>query len=216
MDDILVQVSHPVWVRGLKLYLRLLFINEFLSHPVWVRGLKHGPWVEDIQQRLSPPGWVRGLQRTQFSDFSRREYVAPPVGGCIETPDAEILAALLMSHPVWVRGLKHEIATDTNWPEQVAPCVGAWIETTKVCIFRVRLGSRTLCAWIETSMITMQGTTQNVAPCVVRGMKQKIDATCSRCAWPHPVWGRRLKQAECIQIKRVNEDGKFVYPLLNH
>ena len=59
----------------------------------------------------------------------------------------------------------------------VAPCVGAWIETTKVCIFRVRLGSRTLCAWIETSMITMQGTTQNVAPCVVRGLKLRQQTT---------------------------------------
>ena len=55
--------SHPVWVRGLKLFLEiLLYITPFVapcvgawietsdfsintvtntSHPVWVRGLKH-------------------------------------------------------------------------------------------------------------------------------------------------------------------------------
>lgn len=81
-----------------------------------------------------------------------------------------------MSHPVWVRGLKQHTLGRHVPRQRVALCVGAWIET---------------------SMITMQGTTQNVEPCVVRGLKQKIDATCSRCTWPHPVWVRGLKPAEC-------------------
>ena len=35
-------MSHPVWVRGLKLLMlfHIMLINK--SHPVWVRGLKHG------------------------------------------------------------------------------------------------------------------------------------------------------------------------------
>ena len=33
-------MSHPVWVRGLKLYGGDLRHGDFLSHPVWVRGLK--------------------------------------------------------------------------------------------------------------------------------------------------------------------------------
>ena len=34
-------MSHPVWVRGLKLsQFHLTGMNE-MSHPVWVRGLKH-------------------------------------------------------------------------------------------------------------------------------------------------------------------------------
>ena len=62
----------------------------------------------------------------------------------------------LKSHPVWVRGLKHIAHILCLVPVQVAPCVGAWIET---------------------SMITMQGTTQNVAPCVVRGLKLRQQTT---------------------------------------
>ena len=158
--------SHPVWVRGLKLTLKLL---PLLLLPVAPRV---GAWIEtdDLQlsddDLLSHPVWVRGLKLRSTKQRGEEALVAPRVGAWIET--YYLLAFTLTT--------------------AVAPRVGAWIETTKVCIFRVRLGSRTLCARIETSMITMQGTTQNIAPCVVRGLKQKIDATCSRCAWPHPVW----------------------------
>ena len=34
-------MSHPTWVRGLKLVLNLLFlVIATKSHPTWVRGLK--------------------------------------------------------------------------------------------------------------------------------------------------------------------------------
>ena len=33
-------MSHPVWVRGLKLYIRTHQTADMESHPVWVRGLK--------------------------------------------------------------------------------------------------------------------------------------------------------------------------------
>ena len=33
-------MSHPMWVRGLKLLLILLSIPIHVSHPMWVRGLK--------------------------------------------------------------------------------------------------------------------------------------------------------------------------------
>ena len=33
-------MSHPVWVRGLKLAPATTYNNESTSHPVWVRGLK--------------------------------------------------------------------------------------------------------------------------------------------------------------------------------
>ena len=36
----MLQPSHPTWVRGLKLFLRLLRLLRPLSHPTWVRGLK--------------------------------------------------------------------------------------------------------------------------------------------------------------------------------
>ena len=141
---------------------------------MWVRGLKQLVIRWHLSRAVSHPMWVRGLKHDEI---------------IVEANETQ-------SHPVWVRGLKPCRLTIQD-ALHVAPRVGAWIETTKVCIFRVRLGSRTLCARIETSMITMQGTTQNVEPCVVRGLKQKIDATCSRCTWPHPVWVRGLKPAEC-------------------
>ena len=34
--------SHPMWVRGLKLYQCPILASLVLSHPMWVRGLKHG------------------------------------------------------------------------------------------------------------------------------------------------------------------------------
>ena len=47
-------MSHPTWVRGLKLYL-LAIIPAFLkSHPTWVRGLK---LVDEVVA-------VRGVRRT--------------------------------------------------------------------------------------------------------------------------------------------------------
>ena len=33
--------SHPMWVRGLKLFLFAFYIAFQQSHPMWVRGLKH-------------------------------------------------------------------------------------------------------------------------------------------------------------------------------
>ena len=33
-------MSHPVWVRGLKLALIIATAAAYQSHPVWVRGLK--------------------------------------------------------------------------------------------------------------------------------------------------------------------------------
>ena len=34
-------LSHPSWVRGLKLFCFRLFFGKSQSHPSWVRGLKH-------------------------------------------------------------------------------------------------------------------------------------------------------------------------------
>ena len=39
--DYVGELSHPVWVRGLKLLYAALLIKRDKSHPVWVRGLKH-------------------------------------------------------------------------------------------------------------------------------------------------------------------------------
>ncbi len=35
------KLSHPAWVRGLKLQKVEALADFFESHPAWVRGLKH-------------------------------------------------------------------------------------------------------------------------------------------------------------------------------
>ena len=79
------QVSHPSWVRGLKLYVALgerlggtvaplagawietvwkaKYEELEKSHPSWVRGLKRPIQVEGNGRGLSHPSWVRGLKQ---------------------------------------------------------------------------------------------------------------------------------------------------------
>ena len=77
-------MSHPVWVRGLKLiecnyrqdildvaprvgaWIETLRIAppilKFESHPVWVRGLKPSSLDNALKVISSHPVWVRGLK----------------------------------------------------------------------------------------------------------------------------------------------------------
>ena len=56
-----------------------------MSHPVWVRGLKLAPAIIDPLGAMSHPVWVRGLK--QFCDTKKQinHGVAPRVGAWIET-----------------------------------------------------------------------------------------------------------------------------------
>ena len=52
-------MSHPVWVRGLKLGETQGVGGEVLSHPVWVRGLKRKTLIISILcGRRTPCGCV--------------------------------------------------------------------------------------------------------------------------------------------------------------
>ena len=55
-------MSHPVWVRGLKLVFGLDVLGFFRSHPVWVRGLKLDEITNETTDNTSHPVWVRGLK----------------------------------------------------------------------------------------------------------------------------------------------------------
>ena len=55
-------LSHPTWVRGLKLLCRLCFSLTLMSHPTWVRGLKHSQGRQTRELEQSHPTWVRGLK----------------------------------------------------------------------------------------------------------------------------------------------------------
>ena len=77
-------LSHPTWVRGLKLDTSLVIGIAYLSHPTWVRGLKQN----------------RGGAQYQ------KDNVAPYVGAWIETFNSSRPLYIALSHPTWVRGLK--------------------------------------------------------------------------------------------------------------
>ena len=79
------KVSHPVWVRGLKLiYVRCDFFKVTVAPRV-------GAWIETDKERLyqalekSHPVWVRGLKPSSIISSLANPCVAPRVGAWIET-----------------------------------------------------------------------------------------------------------------------------------
>ena len=99
-------LSHPMWVRGLKLDIAGCSDSDKLSHPMWVRGLK--PTLCDIPVdgfKVAPyvGAWIETLR---LSSTSNRKEVAPYVGAWIETHRAASSSYPQRSHPMWVRGLK--------------------------------------------------------------------------------------------------------------
>ena len=78
-------MSHPVWVRGLKLLLWVLWLLRMTVAP------RVGAWIE-----------------TESNFFINVHVlkVAPRVGAWIETDIYQEPFATFQSHPVWVRGLK--------------------------------------------------------------------------------------------------------------
>ena len=96
-------------MRGLKLGFRLLRPLLDLSHPSWVRGLKlfdrievlehvkvapfMGAWIETSlivvaadEGGRSHPSWVRGLKLEHMQGIMQVFCVAPFMGAWIETP----------------------------------------------------------------------------------------------------------------------------------
>ena len=99
-------MSHPSWVRGLKLPRFVSLPCAAMSHPSWVRGLK--PEVGEIRADLTVAPLVGAWIETFSVDgFMSSDYVAPLVGAWIET-----FFEYYKAHS-----------------SSVAPLVGAWIET---------------------------------------------------------------------------------------
>ncbi len=115
-------MSHPVWVRGLKLGELVKIKGAMESHPVWVRGLKL------VFQRLLPPfdfvaprvgAWI---ETVITGNKNIAIEVAPRVGAWIETSTGDYAKALKKSHPVWVRGLKHDFYLEDCRLYRRTPC----------------------------------------------------------------------------------------------
>ena len=124
-------VSHPMWVRGLKLYehqhchyphcvapyvgawieTRATCLTHTIirSHPMWVRGLKLRCHVAVRVERESHPMWVRGLKLYCMitSDFDERSHPMWVRG--LKRHWRRATGKESLSHPMWVRGLKPEL-----------------------------------------------------------------------------------------------------------
>ena len=143
------RVSHPTWVRGLKLGRRRTVEAERRSHPTWVRGLKHN--VVDLTEvnSLSHPTWVRGLKHGNYKTYLELQVapyvgawietsvktsttgcctVAPYVGAWIETRDTHGRVPAGWSHPTWVRGLKPYLAHRLRYRARSHP---TWVRGLK-------------------------------------------------------------------------------------
>ena len=78
-------MSHPTWVRGLKLNNTISTVAAVVSHPTWVRGLKLICDNAVFIHCMSHPTWVRGLKRVRSPILAYPSLVAPYVGAWIET-----------------------------------------------------------------------------------------------------------------------------------
>ena len=61
--------SHPMWVRGLKLYFRYCPVRLSQSHPMWVRGLKHTLCFNSLKDLHVAPyvgAWIETNTETGF------------------------------------------------------------------------------------------------------------------------------------------------------
>ena len=101
------------------------------SHPVWVRGLKLFRLPMQASYNVAPRvgAWI---ETTSCSKACALFAVAPRVGAWIETQKEFCGACKPLSHPVWVRGLKLDHREPCVKCYRVAPCVGAWIETSMI------------------------------------------------------------------------------------
>ena len=103
---LLLALSHPTGVRGLKSSRRGVELLLLLVAPHW------GAWIEILRRteqteyRLSHPTGVRGLKYRH----------------------AVIKRTTQQSHPTGVRGLKYALPAWRPRAERVAPHWGAWIE----------------------------------------------------------------------------------------
>ena len=179
--------------------LNLLIYNMLLdieSHPAWVCGLKLFIRVFSTSIQSSHPAWVCGLKLTKRTPNKFIHLVTPCVGVWIETNDKCTVIIISQSHPAWVCGLKqsppctvqtcwshtlrgcvdwnvnvirihlrktsHTLRGCVDWNKLmipsnnaeivVTPCVGVWIETERYHITESRSISVTPCVgvWIET------------------------------------------------------------------
>ena len=141
--------SHPLRVRGLKLYQIWFIMIGAASHPLRVRGLK-------LKRRRMIRTWNCRI-----------------LYGCVDwnKPTLQSIRCT-KSHPLRVRGLKHYKSIDKHEKAKVASFTGAWIETPISDGYEVRPWVASFTgAWIETSPSLSPYQTDKSHPLRVRGLK---------------------------------------------
>ena len=84
-------MSHPSWVRGLKLTL-VQVLSLPLVAPLVGAWIETGAKAQEVQAfRLSHPSWVRGLKPKNMIKTYKARVVAPLVGAWIETENPKDL-----------------------------------------------------------------------------------------------------------------------------
>ena len=78
-------MSHPAWVRGLKLNLTLMGDFNISSHPAWVRGLKQSQNYHYLVQNHVAPRVGAWIETNLPVSGQSPDIVAPRVGAWIET-----------------------------------------------------------------------------------------------------------------------------------
>ena len=121
-------MSHPTWVRGLKLiglgynpsvddvapYVGAWIESSetwqkqktIMSHPTWVRGLKHHIPFKSVSENGVAPYVGAWIETSKSINMEIKVKVAPYVGAWIETSWLFFSCHNTVSHPTWVRGLK--------------------------------------------------------------------------------------------------------------
>ena len=143
-------LSHPIWVRGLKLsWTQPVKVGEW-SHPIWVRGLKLK------KTSLANIGTSRTLYgcvdwNCAYNHTMKKSKVAPYMGAWIETWGKCTIEKATSSRTLygcvdWNRSAERNAICGG-----VAPYMGAWIETgaTAIIVLIVSVAPY-MGAWIET------------------------------------------------------------------
>ena len=97
----------PLVGAWIETYTFIIIYRVLMSHPSWVRGLKLHLTGGSAARKQSHPSWVRGLKLPIYARQRHVHGVAPLVGAWIETWVTGIFYLEGVSHPSWVRGLKH-------------------------------------------------------------------------------------------------------------
>ncbi len=133
-------------MRGLKLYLFLILSLVKMSHPTWVRGLKLAIASSPNASKVAPyvGAWIETKSKKVMLSATA---VAPYVGAWIETRNwdkPEIGAGVAPYVGAWIETWSSRAARCTT---SVAPYVGAWIET--LCMSHAAHCCRSHPTWVR-------------------------------------------------------------------